>query len=216
MSNIDDLYRAPTTEVELAAELPESFLSGSMTVGKFRFLALLVLADLLLSLAGMWYSTLSSLEPGVQKYRLYAMVIYVAEIVVAIYLFLTLRRFLHQRFHFYRADRHILGLIVLYLAFAVVSIWLSISGEGGNVYVGLCVLAGVTMLLFGKRLLQIEEAYPGMKTYAWSIMISGLFVASVIGVYLSVIPSIVSSVALIVLYLAAAGELGRARRAADG
>jgi hypothetical protein len=65
---------------------------------------------------------------------------------------------------------------------------------------------GIVSILYGKRLLKIETDFGYLRLYSWSIIIGGIFMATMIFFLLALPAAIVGSFAFMMMFFTAAGE----------
>lgn len=216
MQSNDDVYRTPKASLEIEKVIPEAFSKSVLTVGKLRFLAWLSIFYLLMSILIIGVEVMVGLDAGNTMYQRLSEALSLIDTVIEIYLLLALKTFLNTRFEYFRANTEIYILIVLSILITVLSYGMEAAEEGSAVpftmvFFGVVAISGVISIIFGIKLVRLGEDYRGLKLYSWSVLLSGIAMASVVLLLLAVPLSLLNDIALAMMFFAAAKE----RLAAD-
>ena len=132
-----------------------------------------------------------------------------------VYLLLTLRRLLQEKFSFRAADGIMALLIKVNIVSAAVSVFgfavPSLEGSVGVFGIVMVVLIGILQGMFGFRLLSLPADLQGLhKPYCYLNIVTGVCTAVVVLLPLGVVASAVSDVMLGTIFFQAAAALPRA------
>ncbi len=210
-NNNNTIYKKPNSELFTEQTLPESFINGELSHNKFKFLALLSLFYLFLSFPTIWISFMSGFEPENNFFQVSTKVLNFVSSAIYVYLMLLFKVFLNLRFEFNDADKIINALILITIVMAILGLFMNGSSEELGIvtimYFGFMVPAGVTTILFGKRLLSIQTYYKYLNLFSWVNIFSGVCLTSVV-LFLFALPfGIVSDIAMALMFFSAAREL---------
>ncbi len=211
----DSIYKAPISDVEVRQPLPDAFRHGSLSVGKLRFAVMLSALYFLLLFPLAGFSFMLGLDPDSSSFDLWADALTIIAMLVWVYLILVFKSLLNLRLGYFGADRYILILLVLNAILSVLSI---LSNANEDVFSPLSIATvigmiplGIVAILFGRRLLKNSPDYRYLSLYAWTNIISGICTATVVLLVLAFPLSLVSTVAMAMIFLNASKELSQAQ-----
>lgn len=128
-----------------------------------------------------------------------------------IYLLLALKKFIELRFQLKSLTAYVDSLIVITLLLMAFGFLLDQDPEAISVgmimYFGLIVVYAVISFLLGRKLLSIKEEYPYIRAFSWTIMISGVCMATIILLLLAIPIGIASDILLALLFFKGRKEL---------
>jgi hypothetical protein len=203
------LYQAPASNV-VVEQVPSSFVNGTLTVRKLKAGSRLSVLYTVLMFPVIFFSFLSGAKPDDLQYEIVSNAFTLLSTTLWVYLTLLLKSFVNLRFEFSGADRYINITIVFSLVLLVFTLFMdSIGSEQVAVqiaYFALLVPYGIFLALFGWRLRPLSH-YRGMKLFAWSNILGGVGVASVVLLLLAIPFGLINGIAMIVVFSAAASEL---------
>lgn len=211
MSNIEQVYKSPESDLVIEESVPTSFKTGKLSKDKLKMAGWFSVLYILLLVPVTWISFMSGLLGDNYPYANEAM--YLAAVLTAfwIYLILTMKSLLNERFDFNQADKYINLQIILSIPMAILSVFMDDSvadiGIISIAYFILLIAIGIVTILFGKQLLKVSSQYSGLKLYAWSNIIAGACMASVIFIFIAIPAGVVSSIAMAIMFFSAANEL---------
>ena len=211
MSDIEQVYKSPESDLFIEEPVPTSFKQGKFSKSKLQIAGWFSLFYIFLLVPVTWISVMSALQGDSYPYSAEALYLGAALTAVWIYLILVMKSLLNERFDFDLANKYINLQVMLSVPMAVLSIFMDNNGSDFGiisiVYFILLVAIGIVTILFGKQLLKISTRYSGLKLYAWTNIISGVCMASIILIFLAIPAGIVSSIAMAIMFFSAAKEL---------
>ena len=214
MHDIDAVYKSPEANLEVMSDLPGTFIEGSFSTGKLKFLGWLSLFYLLFSFPTIGMDIMTGLEPENTTYDMLATLFTLISMIVWVYLLMSLKTLLNLRFEFFQANTYIHLLIVLSVISTLVSVLmensLNASDEATIGFFASILFIGIISILLGVRLLRIKTRYYGMKLYAWCSILSGISMASIFLLLLAIPFGLLMDIALAVIFFTAANELSNA------
>ena len=212
MSDIGSVYDPPASDLLVKEELPEKYLTGPLTEQKLRRIGWVALMHILVGLPVIAASFYSAVYGESEIFFTLSLVLDLFSTLLFVYLLVMFKLFLNLRFNYYRVNAHIIVLIILSLMMVIDSFFMSDRMEGAFdiatlLYFLMMVVFGVIIALFGKRLLAIDTLFKYLRLFAWSNIVLGVCLASVILFLLALPVGLLSSFALMMIFFTAAGEL---------
>lgn len=203
-------YRTPSADVIVPEKIPSGFIQGKLTPGKLRFAAGASALYLFCIVIIVVLSFFSGINDASDPYQRWVDGFTAVSTVVWIYLMLMLKSVLNLRLEFTRTDWFIYTLIGMSVVWAAQSLLVGDSDDFFDpmaiAYFALMIPYGIVTLLLGMRLLKIDMPYPCLRLYAWTCILSGGCMASVVLFVLAFPLSIVATVAMYRLFNYAAEE----------
>lgn len=216
MDKKESLYSAPASNLFLEEALPEGYVEGDLTQSKLRLAGWLSIIYMLIQVPSFVISFMVGAEPENTMYDGLFKALIIVDMLLWIYLILVFKAFVNIRFGFTGVNRVIQFMIALSVVMYGLVFFM---GQGDDeldvftiVYFALLIPMGVAMVLFGKRLLSIENEFKYLRIYAWLNIISGVCVASVILFLLATPLGLIASLLIALMFFAAANELESARK----
>ncbi len=212
MSDIGSIYDPPASDLLVKEELPEKYLTGPLTRTKLKRIGWVALMHILVGLPVIVTSFYSAADGESEIYFMLSLILDLISTLLFVYLLVMFKLFLNLRFNYPRVNAHIIILIILSLIMVVDSFFMSnraddMPGMATLVYFILMVVFGVIIALFGKRLLAINANFKYLRLYAWTNILLGVCLASVILFLLALPIGLVSSFALMMIFFTASDEL---------
>lgn len=211
MSDIEQVYKSPESDLVIEELVPDSFKQGKLSKNKLAMAGWLSILYILLVVPATWISFMSGLQGDSYNYANEAVYLDAALTAFWIYLILVMKSLLNERFDFNLADKYINLQIIISIPMAILSIFMDDSGAGYGIisiaYFILLIPIGVITVLFGKQLLKISNRFSGLKLYAWTNIIAGACMASIVLILLAIPVGIASSIAMAIMFFSAAKEL---------
>lgn len=211
MDNKDSLYSTPAANLIAEQGLPEEYVDGELGKDKLRLAGWLAILYTLIQIPSFVLSFFSGAEPDNELYDSLFKVFTVVDMLLWIYLFLVFKKFVNLRFDYGGVNRVIQFIVVLSI---IMYGLVFLMGQGDEeldiaslVYFILMIPLGVALILFGKRLLNIEAEFKYLRTYAWLNILLGISTATVVLLMLAVPLGVIASLLLAMLFFEAANEI---------
>ena len=154
-------------------------------------------------------SDTAAAQPGM----LFASTLYT---ILVLHVLNVFRNWLNVRFDFRRANGAIGALMVVNVALLLLELlWPQRAWEENNIAFVLATLAasGVIQINFGYRILQLDTAYPYLRTMGLTAVVSGICLVSIILLLLAIVFGIASEILMARVLFEAADEVRRYHRA---
>ncbi|MCG7899705.1 MAG: hypothetical protein JAY85_14785 [Candidatus Thiodiazotropha weberae] len=211
--NGDSIYKTPEANLLEEEELPTSLLKSNLSYTKLLLLFWLSLLYLLATLPLVAISFMSGVVPDNESYRLATDIVSLIDNLLYLYLLYMFKLLLNYRLACHSVDNYIYAAIILSLIMSVISYIMPEEVESlGFSTLGFFVLMvplGVVNVIYGIKLLKLQSYFSYLRLYAWSTIVAGIFLASVV-LFLFAIPAgMVSSFAMAMMFHATAKELRR-------
>ena len=214
MDETNAVYKTPEANLEITSDLPDTFTQGSLSVSKLKFLAWLSLFYFLFSFPTIGMDFMTGVEPGNKTYDIMATVFTIISMIIWIYLLVSFKLLLNERFEFFRANVYINLLILISVFSTLVSFLmegnLDAHDEATIGFIASILVVGIISILLGIRLLRIKIKYYGMRLYAWCSIFSGISMTSIFLLLLAIPFGLLMDIALAVIFFTAANELSSA------
>lgn len=214
MNNDKSIYDTPAADVTVPEPLPEAFTRGSLNPGKLRFAAFVSVLYfiILFPLAG--FSFMEGWASDNDRFKFWADTLTLISLGMWIYLFLMFKSVLNQRLEYSGANTYIHILLILSSLISVMPVFMEVD-ENSFAYLDILLLVmmiplGIITFLLGKRLLAVAPRYKYLPLYAWTTIIAGICIATVILFLLALPLELVSTIAMALIFLKAAQELAEA------
>ncbi|KPK56417.1 MAG: hypothetical protein AMS22_01120 [Thiotrichales bacterium SG8_50] len=215
--NDENPFKPPCSPL-VDEHVPDSFISGALTPRQLGTAGWLSLGYAVL---GVPYAV-SSLSGAVSDAPFMAGLMdamTVALTLVWVHLLLVLRRLLESRFALSGIAKYINSAISLTVVLTVLSLFLGdeAASELGAAFIAFVILLvpyGVVMALLGWRILSIQHPYDYLRPFAWITVASGVLMATVVLVVLSMVLDVISAGLLGLVFFRAQKELNACRAAA--
>jgi len=211
MNELEQAYKAPQSDVINTRDIPSNFKRGELSYRQLMIAGWLSIVYLLAYIPVMWISFSGGL--GGESNSLAAVANYLNVIMTSlwVYLILLMKKLFQVRFSFSGANFYIHAQIFIAIPMAIMPILFEENFNSINVfsvtYFVLLIPLGVLTALFGKRVLKIEVFYRGLQLYAWSNIVAGICLASVILMFFAIPIGLVSSIAMALIFFNAASEI---------
>ena len=130
-----------------------------------------------------------------------------------VYLLLIIKRWVRARFQVSQLEPHITLLIATSLLVCILPFFTDVAEDTDQLshatilYFILFIPYGVLTLIIGRKLLGIEAYFPYLKGFAWTLILSGFCMATVVLILFAVPIEIVSDILLALLFFKARDEL---------
>ncbi len=210
-----NIYKTPESEL-ISTDIPTSFNLESIKPGKLRFVGWLSLFYAIITVPLFWLSITSG-ATGDESLKMVTLTLQVVSVFVWIYLLFIFKHFMQLRFNLLSLGKYVYlmsGIMVILSCwpyFHTPSLDMGEISTFSIVYYALWVPYGVIVVLFGKKLLSVKERYPYLKALAWTIIISGICISSVILILVALLVGIVADILLALLFFNGRKELLKAK-----
>ena len=218
MQENDSRYTPPSTDLLDASKVPSEYLATGPASPKLRLCGWLSLLYTFLLIPLFVLGFLEGMTEQSVGYKVSGYALELISMTIWVYFFLTFKQFINARFNFYSANNNFNLLITLTVASTLLTIVITaimgVSETAGFIDLAVLVIAGVVMILLGRKLLKIEQEYKHLKLYAWLTLITGICSVTIILVLLVIPIVIASGVVLMLLFFHAANEIEQAEAGA--
>lgn len=209
MSN--NIYQAPDSNL-VSNSIPDSFYTGSITVNMLNSAAWLSVIYAIMSIPILLLPYSGDII-GEDVSALATKVTTLLSVVLWIYLLFVIKRFMELRFELVSLDIYFKVMVALSIILMPLSFFLEQDSEAVEfsgiliVYLALMVPYGVATIQFGRKLLSVDEPYPYLKPFAWTLIISGVCMGSIILIFAAIPIGVVSDILLALLFFFGKKEL---------
>ena len=164
-------------------------------------------------------STIASVAPERELFHTATVGLSLVTGVLWMYLLVAFRRLLHVRLTYTRADGFIYTSIVLTAISTAMMPFIDLTFSSFDsltiAYLVVAVAHGIVSILLGKRLLAVEIYYRGLRLFAWMLIITGIFLCTVILMVVGVPFGLIADIALMMMFFRAAREIRELRTQND-
>lgn len=207
----DNPYKTPQSEL-IDEVIPDSFRNSSISPRKLFISGWLSIIVSLISIPILFIS-FANMEAEDDFLYLISQSFTVISAIIWIYLLLVLWEFIVARFNISGVANYIKLLIFFSIISTALSFFMDQSGGSGEIsivmvtYFLLFIPEGIITILFGKKLLSIDEPYPYLKAFSWLTIVIGICFTTVV-LFLLVIPiNFVANIVLALLFFNGYKEL---------
>ena len=214
MNNEKSIYDTPAADVTVPEQLPDAFTRGSLNPGKLRFAAFVSVLYFLILFPLVGFSFMEGWASDADRFKFWADALTLISMGMWIYLLLMFKAVLNQRLEYAGANTYIHILLVLSALMSVMPLFMDADESPftllGILFFAMMIPVGIITILFGRRLLAVAPRYKYLPLYAWTTILAGICTATVI-LFMLVLPlSLVSTIAMALIFLNASQELADA------